>query len=58
MVRRAAKYRQHHEGGVPLKKLVYAGRLRLRVVASRSAESLIPFVTESIAKGSTVKTDG
>src|SRR5208283_6167370 len=29
---RAAKHRQEHEGGVPLKKLVYAGRLRLRVV--------------------------
>ena len=55
---RAAKHRQDHEGGVPLKKLVYAGRLRLRMVEGRDTNSLISFVTDSIAKGSTVRTDG
>ena len=55
---RAAKYKQQHEGGVPLKKLVYAGRLRLRVVSSRSAEDLTGFVTTSIASGATIRSDG
>jgi hypothetical protein len=54
---RIAKHRQAHSGGVPLKSLVYAGRLRLRVVKDRSAEALIPFVTDSIAKGATIRTD-
>ena len=55
---RAAKHRQAHEGGVPLKKLVYAGRLRLRVVAGRTTEDLTRFVQDSVDKGSTVRTDG
>src|ERR1019366_9551905 len=55
---RAAKYRQEHEGGVPLKKLVYAGRLRLRAVEGRDTNSLLSFVTDSVAKGSWVRTDG
>lgn len=54
---RAAKYKQHHAGGVPLKKLVYAGRLRLRVISGRSASELIDFVNESVDSGSTVRTD-
>ena len=54
---RAAKYRQNHEGGVPLKKLVYAGRLRLRVVDGRGAEGLTRFVSENVAAGSTIRTD-
>jgi hypothetical protein len=55
---RAAKYRRTHDGGIPFKQLVYAGRLRLRMVAGRAAEALTPFVSESISKGSTVRTDG
>lgn len=54
---RAAKYKQAHAGGVPLKKLVYAGRIRLRVVRSRSADELVTFVTDNIVKGATVRTD-
>jgi transposase-like protein len=54
---RAAKHQQDHSGGIPLKKLVYAGRLRLRVVATRGAADLTTFVTENVAKGSTVRTD-
>jgi hypothetical protein len=55
---RAAKHRQAHADGVPLKKLVYAGRLRLRVIDSRQGDGLLPFVTENVAKGSLVRTDG
>jgi hypothetical protein len=55
---RAATHRAAHEGGVPLKKLCYAGRLRLRVVDGRGAEGLTRFVAENIAPGSTVRTDG
>ena len=55
---RSAKHRQAHEGGVPLKKLCYAGRLRLRVVDGRGADGLMRFVTDSVGAGSTVRTDG
>src|SRR6266705_3233122 len=56
---RAAKNRhQHHEGGKPLKKLVYAGRLGLRVVSGRDTASITEFITDNIAQGSTVRTDG
>src|SRR5882757_2542914 len=34
---RAATRRKKHEGGKPLKRLIYAGRLRLRVIPNRSA---------------------
>jgi len=54
---RAAKHRQQHSGGVPLKKLVYAGRLRLRVVSGRSANELVSFVNDSVDSGSVVRTD-
>jgi len=55
---RAAKYRQKHDGGVPLKSLVYAGRIRLRVISGRGADDLTAFITENIAKGARVRTDG
>jgi len=54
---RAAKHKQGQEGGVPIKKLVYAGRLRLRVVSGRGADDLTAFITDNVAKGSTVRTD-
>lgn len=54
---RAAKYQQGHSGGVPLKKLVYAGRLRLRVIRSRNADSVVSFVTDNITKEATLRTD-
>lgn len=37
---------------------VYAGRLRLRQVANRSAKTLSGFVLENVAKGAVVRTDG
>lgn len=55
---RAAKHLQACERGIPLKKLVYAGRLRLRVIENRHSDELLPFVTENVAKGSLVRTDG
>ena len=54
---RASSRRQEHKDGVPLKRLVYAGRLRLRAIANRGSENLIPFVVENVAHRSTVRTD-
>jgi hypothetical protein len=54
---RASKHLQNHSGGVPLKKLVYAGRLRMRHVQARSADRLVNFVVDSVTKGTTIRTD-
>ena len=54
---RAGTKRQHHNGG-PLKKQVYAGRLRLRVVSGRTTENITAFTTDNIASGAIVRTDG
>ena len=54
---RAKKHCEQHTGGVPVKKLVYAGRLRLRVIRGRGASDLESFVTDNIVEGSTVRTD-
>jgi len=68
---RKAKWRDSHDGGIPTKKLVYAGRLRLRVVSGlptrlamlanpsgRGSEELTGFVRENVTTGSVVRTDG
>lgn len=55
---RAAKWCETHHDGIPLKKLVYAGRLRLRVVPGRGAEHLSQFVTNTVARSTTIRTDG
>jgi transposase-like protein len=55
---RVAKRRQKPADGKLLKRLTYAGRLRLRVVPSRGADDLTAFVKESVAKGTVVRTDG
>jgi len=55
---RKAKWAESHSGGIPVKKLVYAGRLRLQVVPSREMGHLTGFVKENVLAGSTVKTDG
>lgn len=54
---RAAKYKESHSGGVPLKKLVYAGRIRLRAVPKRDFTNLIGFVNDNVAPETTVRTD-
>jgi len=54
---RAAKRGRQHEGGKPLKRKLYAGRLRLRVIPNRSATVLTKFVTDNVTGGSTVRTD-
>jgi ISXO2-like transposase domain/Transposase zinc-ribbon domain len=54
---RAAKYKQNHKDGIPLKKLIYAGRVRLRLVPTRGAEYIRRFVTENVVEGSLVRTD-
>lgn len=55
---RAAKWKDSHSGGIPAKKLVYAGRLRLKVIPGKDTESLTTFVKDSVSPGSTVRTDG
>jgi transposase-like protein len=40
------------------KRIVYAGRLRLRLVPGRGAKELTEFVQENVAQGSIVRTDG
>jgi len=54
---RAAKHGRDHAGGVPLKKLVYAGRLRLRVIPSREGKDWLLFALENVSKGSLIRTD-
>ena len=55
---RAVEGRRGHAEEKRGKRAVYAGRLRLRHVPSRSAEDLTAFVKENVAKGSVVRTDG
>lgn len=40
------------------RRIVYAGRLRLRQIVSRERAELEPFVRENVLVGSTVRTDG
>jgi transposase-like protein len=40
------------------KRMVYAGRLRLRLVPGRGAKELTEFVQENVANGAIVRTDG
>lgn len=54
---RVARYHRRHKGATPMKNLVYAGRVRLRVVGG-DFPSLISFVTENVVKGAKVLTDG
>ena len=55
---RMAKHKQAHKGGIPLKKLVYARRLRLRVVPNRGVHVLNSFIMDNVCPGSKVRTDG
>lgn len=55
---RAATSHQDHAEGKPLKRMKYAGRLRLRLLASRDADGLTAFVKENVTRGSIVRTDG
>jgi transposase-like protein len=55
---RVARGRREHDGGKPLKRPTYGGRLRLRVVPDRQGHTLEKFVVESVTRGSEVRTDG
>ena len=55
---RKAKWAESHTDGIPLKKLVYAGRLRLAMVPSRETDPLTGFVEKNVLMGSVVRTDG
>ena len=54
---RTATRHAHHEGGKPLKKKIYAGRLRLRISENRTREVLCRFVTDTVLPGSAIRTD-
>lgn len=54
---RVARHRRLHGGVTPIKKLLYAGRIRLSVVGGDHA-GLLAFVTQNVAKGAKVLTDG
>jgi len=49
---------ENQNKSIPAKKLVYAGRLRLRLVSDRSGENIHKFLSENVSTGSTVRTDG
>ncbi len=55
---RTAKCRDLDEGGVPVKKKLYAGRLRLRVMPAKDAQSLIAFIKDDVAASSLIRNDG
>jgi hypothetical protein len=55
---RAANWKDSHSGGIPMKKLIYAGRLRLRVIEGKDADSLTSFIKDDVPPGSTIRTDG
>src|SRR6516164_2506246 len=44
--------------GKKQKRIIYAGRLRLRLVQDRGAKELTKFVQENVANGAVVRTDG
>jgi transposase-like protein len=54
---RFEKHRARHGKGAPQKQLVYAGRLRLRLVPKRGTPHLTDFIQENVAAGSVVRTD-
>jgi hypothetical protein len=56
--RKHERRRTKHAGGKPVRGETYAGRLRLRHVPNRGALALTTFVQESVAAGTTVRTDG
>jgi transposase-like protein len=49
---------QGHKDGKPMKRRVYAGRLRLQVVSDRRAPTCEGFVRDEVLPGSRVRTDG
>ena len=56
---REAKWKETHGlENFPLKKKLYAGRLRLQLIPDRSAQSITSFVKENIAPGTNVLSDG
>jgi len=55
---RAALRKDAHDGGIPLKGLIYAGRLRLQVIPDRTSKSLLAFIEKNVAPGASVRSDG
>jgi transposase-like protein len=55
---RSAEGTEQHRDGKPVRRPTYAGRIRLTVVPDREGETLTSFVTQNVAQGSAVTTDG
>ena len=55
---RSAEGRHDHQGGKPLKRQTYAGRLRLQIAPDRKAANCEGFVRDNVARGALVRTDG
>ena len=55
---RSTKWEDTHVAGIPPKNLIYAGRLRLRLVEHKDAKSLTSFVRDNVATGTLIRTDG
>lgn len=55
---KAAAGKDTHKDGKPLKRRVYAGRLRLQLVADRKAANCEGFVRDNVSRGALVRTDG
>jgi len=56
--REKLKWRDAHAHGVPTKGKLFAGRLRLQMISSRTQTEVEDFVMKSISPGSTLVTDG
>src|SRR5260370_30796781 len=54
---RAAAKRHTHRKAIPLKKMVYCGRLRLRTIPARAAKELLILALENAAKATVTPTN-
>lgn len=55
---RVVRGREEHEGGRPLKRPTYAGRMRLQLISDRKAKTLEGFIAANVTPGALVRTDG
>jgi transposase-like protein len=54
---RAAKRTNKNQGGRPLRRMIYAGRLRIRICEERTRKEMCKFVQENVLTGSIIRTD-
>jgi transposase-like protein len=56
--KRTVKHRRKYDVGAPFRQLLYAGRVRLRMVEGRDEQSLLSFIKENVTQRSAIRTDG